>query len=105
MKALDSRFALILAGSLVVTGCKTLPVAPHAINCDINAELLAGKCAAPRQIAKDATFAALIDAMQADRQALRECGATADALRDTLKRCNDATEKFNKKIDALNSAK
>ena len=105
MKALNSGFALILAGSLFVTGCKTLPVVPHAINCDVNAELLASKCAAPKQIAKDATFAALVDTMQTDRQALRECGATVDALRDTLKRCNDAAEEFNKKIDALNSAK
>ena len=105
MKIFFSRLVLILAGSLLVAGCKTLPVATHAINCDVNAELLASKCSPPLQIAKDATYATLVDTMQADRQALRECGITVETLRDTLRRCNDATGEFNKKVDALNSVK
>jgi hypothetical protein len=105
MKAPYSRLALILAGSLLAAGCKTVPVASHAINCDVNAELLASKCTPPKQIAKDATFASLVDTMQVDRQSLRECGSTVDALRDTLTRCNNATGEFNKKVDALNRTK
>jgi len=105
MKAHYSRFLLILAAGLSIAGCQTVPVASHAINCDVSAELLASKCSPPQQIANDSTFATLVDAMQADRQALRECGVTVDTLRDTLKRCNAATAEFNKKVDALNSAK
>ncbi len=99
------RLGAALLGSLVVVGCKTLPVVPHAIHCDVSAELQASKCAEPRQMANDATYAALVDTMQADRKALRECGATANALRDAIKRCNQATDEYNKKIDAINSAK
>ena len=105
MKALCLQLALILAGGILLAGCQTVPVASHAINCDINAELLASKCSPPRQIANDATFSTLVDTMQADRQALRECGVTVDTLRDALKRCNNTTEEYNKKIDALNSVK
>lgn len=105
MKAIYSRAALMLAGSLLAAGCKTLPVASHTINCEVKPELLASKCSSPRQIANDATFATLVDTMQTDRQALRECGIMVDALRDTLTRCQAATEEFNKKIDALNSVK
>ncbi len=104
MRALCMRLAILL-GSLSISGCKTLPVVPHAISCDVNAELLTGKCAEPRPVANNATYAALVDAMQADRKALRECGITADTLRDAIKRCNQATDEYNKKIDAINSAK
>jgi predicted DNA-binding protein YlxM (UPF0122 family) len=43
--------------------------------------------------------------MQADRKALRDCSISADALRDAIKRCNQTTNEYNKKIDALNSRK
>jgi hypothetical protein len=102
MKAL--YFALLPFG-LFISGCQTLPVASHAIKCDVSAELLAAKCATPLQITNDTTYAKLVDTMQADRKALQECGATADALRDALKRCNQATDEYNKKIDAANSSK
>ena len=105
MNARCIKFAPLLLCSLFIAGCQTLPVVPHAIDCDVNAELLASKCPPPGQIANDTTFATLVDTMQADRQALRECGVTVDTLRDALKRCNAATDEFNKKIDALNSAK
>ena len=105
MKTFCIRLTPILLGSLFITGCKTLPVAPHAINCDVSAELLASKCAEPEPIANDATYAALVDTMQADRKALRECGITVDTLRDALKRCNQATGEYNKKIDAINGTK
>jgi hypothetical protein len=105
MKAHYTRFIFILVGGFSVAGCQSVPVASHAINCNVNAELLASKCPVPTPITNDATFATLVDTMQTDRQALRECGITVDALRDTLKRCNDAAEAFNKKIDALNSVK
>jgi outer membrane murein-binding lipoprotein Lpp len=105
MKAAKLKLAPILLGSLFIAGCKTLTVVPHAVSCDVNAELLAGKCAEPRTITNDTTYAALVDTMQADRRALRECGIAADALRDAIKRCNQATDEYNKKIDALNNAK
>ena len=105
MKALCMKLAPLLVGSLFVAGCKTLPVVPHAIRCDVSADLLAGKCAPPKPITNDATYAALVDTMQADRKALQECGIAADTLRDAIKRCNQATDEYNKNIDALNSTK
>jgi hypothetical protein len=105
MKALSSRLAPILLVSLLITGCKTLPVASHSVNCDANAELLASKCASPRPVTNDTTYATLVETMQADRKALRECGIVADALRETIKHCNQAIDEYNKKIDAINSAK
>ncbi|MGE5758508.1 MAG: hypothetical protein ACM3W8_06550 [Sideroxydans sp.] len=105
MKALRMKLAPILLGNLFIAGCKTVPVVPHAISCDVSAELLAAKCATPGQIANDATYAALVDTMQADRKALRECGVTVKTLQDSIKRCNQATGEYNKKIDAINGAK
>ncbi len=105
MKIPYAKLIPILVGSLFVTGCKTLPVVPHAIGCDVSAELLASKCAAPEPVTNDTTYAALVDTMQADRKALRECGITADTLRDAIKRCNQSTDEYNKKIDAINNAK
>ncbi len=105
MNAARLKLTPILLGSLFLAGCKTLTVVPHAVSCDVNAELLAGKCAEPRPITNDTTYAALIDTMQADRKALRECSIAADALRDAIKRCNQATDEYNKKIDSLNNAK
>ncbi len=88
--------------SLYIAGCKTLPLVPHAINCDVNAELLASKCATPKPISNDITYATMVDTMQADRKALRDCSITADALRDAIKLCNQATAEYNLKIDAIN---
>lgn len=105
MKARDLRLASILLGGLVIAGCKTVTVVPHALKCEVSAELLAGKCAPPGQIPSDATYAMLVDTMQADRKALQECGITADTLRDAIRRCNQATDDYNKKIDAINNAK
>ena len=105
MKVLCLKLTPILLGSLFITGCKTLPVVPHAISCDVSAELLAGKCATPKQIANDTTYATLVDTMQDDRKALRDCGITVDTLRDAIKRCSHATDEYNKKIDAINSTK
>lgn len=105
MKTLCLQLTPILLGSLFITGCKTLPVVPHAIGCDVSAELLSSKCATPKPITNDTTYATLVDTMQADRKALRECGVTADTLRDAIKRCGQATDEYNKKIDAINSTK
>jgi hypothetical protein len=105
MKTLCMKLAPILLGAMFIAGCKTVPVVPHAFSCDVSAELLTGKCAEPKPIPNDATYAALVDTMQADRKALRECGAAVDALQDAIKRCNQATAEYNKKIDAINSSK
>lgn len=105
MKELCLKLTQILLGSLFIAGCQTLPVVPHAISCDVSAELLASKCATPTQITNDTTYAALVDTMQADRKALRECSIMADTLRVAIKRCNQATDEYNKKIDTMNSAK
>ena len=99
------KLAPTLAASLLLAGCQTLTVVPHAINCDVSDELLAGKCASPKPVALDATYSTLVDTMQADRKALRECSIEADTLRDAIRRCNQATEEYNKKIDALNNRK
>jgi hypothetical protein len=89
---------------MLIAGCRTVPVVPHAVTCDASTELLASKCPPPRPLADNATFAALVDTMQADRQALRECGMTVDALIKTIQQCNRATDGYNRKIDAINSA-
>lgn len=94
-----------LVGGLLMAGCQTLPVVPHALKCEVNAELLAGQCATPRPVANNATYASLVDTMQADRKALRECSLTAEALREAIDRCNRETDAYNQKIDALNSRK
>jgi hypothetical protein len=70
MKAIKLKLAPILLGSLFLAGCRTLTVVPHALGCDVSKELLSGKCAEPRPITNDTTYAALIDTMQADRRAL-----------------------------------
>ena len=102
---LCSRLTPILLASLFMAGCRTVPVIPHAVGCDAGAQLLASKCPPPGQLEDDATFAAVVDTMQADRQALRECGMTVDALIKTIRQCNRATDEYNKKIDAINNAK
>ncbi len=103
MKTLHSKPLPMLVGILLIAGCRTVPVVPHAMKCDVSPELLAGKCATPTQIASDSTYAMLIDTMQTDRKALRECGLSVDTLRDAIRRCNRATDEYNRKIDALNS--
>jgi hypothetical protein len=100
-----SRLTPMLLASLFMAGCRTVPVVPHAVGCDASAQLLASKCLPPRQLEDNATFATVVDTMQADRQALRECGMTVDALIKTIRQCNHATDEYNKKIDAINSAK
>ena len=105
MNAFGVKLTAISLACLLVAGCKTVTVVPHALNCDANAELLASKCASPRQIASNTTYATLVDTMQMDRQALQECGIAAEALRDSIRRCNQATDEYNRKIDELNSRK
>jgi hypothetical protein len=105
MNARCIRFAPVLLYGLFISGCQTLPVVPRAIDCDVNAELLASKCRAPGQVAGDATYASLVDTMQNDRKALLECGITVNTLRDALKRCNQATVEYNNKIDSINRNK
>lgn len=101
MNARHTRRVTLLA-SLLVSACQTVPVVPHALNCDVDAALLGSTCAAPRPIASDATYAALVDTMQADRKALQECGNTTNALIAAIRRCNQAAAAYNDRIDTLN---
>jgi len=103
MKQLHSKLGLIPACCLLLISCShTLPIVPHAIRCDANAELLKSRCASPSPVSGDTTFATLVDAAQKDRQALQECGMTVKALQDSIDRCNGTIDGFNKKIDELN---
>lgn len=104
MKIIQPKLFLLLPVCLYIAGCKTLPLVPHAVNCDVNAELLADNCAPPKPISNGISYAALVDTMQADRKALRDCNITTSALRDAIRRCNRATTEYNQKIDAINSA-
>lgn len=101
--ALHWKLPVLVAGLALAGCCPTVIVAPHATRCDAGAELLAARCAPPQQISGDATFASVVDAMRADRQALSECGLSLDALRDSINRCNQAVDEFNKKVDELNA--
>jgi len=104
MNRLRLKLGAMLASSVMLAGCcPTLSVAPHAIRCNADAELLAHKCPLPNQIPDDATFQAVVDAMRSDRQALRDCGISLDALRDSINRCNQTVDDFNKKIDEINA--
>ena len=105
MNKTDLKLAAMVLGILLIAGCRTLPVVPHAIKCEVSDQLLAGKCAAPKPVSIDTTYAKLVETMQADRKSLQECGLAADALREAIKRCNEATDEYNKKIDAINGAK
>jgi hypothetical protein len=104
MKAAYMKSVPLLLLGLFLSACRTLPVVPHAISCDVNTELLASNCAVPKPIPSDATYATLIDTMLADRKALNDCSITANALRDVIRRCNRATAEYNRKIDALNKS-
>lgn len=98
------KLGLMLAAGLLTAGCApTLTVVPHMTGCEVSDKLRAGKCALPRQLPDDATFATLVDTMLVERPALRECAALVDALRDSLQRCNQATADFNKTIDEINA--
>lgn len=89
---------LLLVAALA--GCtRTLPVAMHANRCEPGAMQA---CAAPMKLAHDATYAQLVDALLADRQALRECTLSSNALRASIDLCNQASDEFNNKIDAVN---
>lgn len=97
------RIVALVGAFGLLAGCTSpLPVVPQAIRCDVDPALLAGKCAAPSPIPADATFGGLVGAMQNDRQALRECALSAEALRASIGRCNAATDEFNKKVDEIN---
>lgn len=94
----------LLVTSLTLAACSTpLVVAPHAIPCAADDRLLAQQCPPPTPMADDATFEALVDAARGDRQALRECGISLAALRDSLHRCQQAVDDFNRKIDEINA--
>lgn len=99
------KYALILMAGISAAGCKTIIEVPSAIRCDASAELLARKCAKPGQIPEDATYGTLVDTTLADRKALSECGLTAGELRESLEKCNQAIDGFNKKIDEINGKK
>ena len=104
MNRLRSKLGAMLASIVMIAGCcPTLTVAPHAIRCDTDAELLAHKCPVPNQIPDDATFQAVVDAMRSDRQALLDCGIAFNALRDSINRCNQTVDDFNRKIDEINA--
>jgi hypothetical protein len=105
MNARHFKLLAMLLGSLFVAACNTVPVAPRAFNCEVSTELLNRKCATPKPISNDATYAELVDTMEADRKALLECGITADTLRNAIKRCNRAANEYNKKIETQNKSK
>lgn len=99
------RNILILMGGIFIAGCTTtVPVVPHAIRCELGPQLQAYRCAEPKPLPQDATFQTLVDTMLADRQALHECKFSANALRNSINTCNQATDDFNKKIDELNES-
>lgn len=105
MNAPRLRNILILMGGICIAGCTTtVPVVPHAIRCELGPKLKAYRCAEPKPLPQDATFQTLVDTMLADRQALLECNLSANALRNSINRCNQATDDFNKKIDELNQS-
>lgn len=97
-------FVVILLNGSGLTGCTTpVPVASHSLRCEVSAELLKSECAQPTAISEDATFAAVVDTMRADRQALLECRSRMVALRDSIIRCNRQADSYNQKVDEINN--
>lgn len=102
MNRLGVAFNLMAMGGLVLGCTSVVPVVPHAIPCDISADLLAAECAQPSQLFEGATFTDLVDKMRVDRKALQECRLSQEALRQSIKSCNQKIDEFNQKIDELN---
>lgn len=96
---------LIFMGGIFIAGCTTpVPVVPHAIRCELSTDLQSRNCSEPKPLPQDATFQTLVDTMLADRQASRECGLLVGALRDSINKCNQAIDEFNKEIDKSNKS-
>lgn len=93
----------LLACLALAACCPPVLLAPEAIRCDADAKLLAAKCDLPTPIGEGATYQTLVDAMQKDRQSLRECAIATNALRDSINRCNAATDAYNAKIREINA--
>jgi hypothetical protein len=97
---------ILIGNCFVLSGCgRTLILkSPHAIRCDAPSELLNNRCSNPTNITNDITFEGLVDASRSDRQALRECKRSFEALQDSINRCNQAIDDLNTKIDQINAA-
>ena len=97
-------FGGLCAGLLALTGCSsTLVVAPHAPRCEVQPDLSTYKCTPPARVPAGTTYGGLVDVLRSDRQSLRECVINIDALRETLGRCNQAVDDYNKKVDEVNA--
>jgi hypothetical protein len=95
---------LVLGTFLFAGCCQTVPVVPRVQGCEINEELLKKECSSPRPLPGDATFSQLVDTMQSDRQALRECAISLTAVRNSMIRCNQEIESFNRQAERMNRA-
>lgn len=106
MNALKLTLGITLMCNIFVTGCTTpVPVVSQTMRCDASPDLLASECGKPKQIPEDATYETLLGVMRDDRQALLECGIKMEALRDSIVRCNQQTDQFNKKVEVINNRK
>lgn len=103
MSSHGTKVGVIILGGFFVVGCVTpVPVATHALRCDVSEEILASQCDRPKQLPEDATYESVVDAMREDRQALLECGLKMEALKQSLVICRQQSEQFNKNIDEIN---
>lgn len=99
------KFSPILA-ALLLSGCvTTMPVATNSIQCNPPAAQLAFKCTEPAKVPENATFSNLVDVMRTDRESLRECSISLNALNETLKSCKQAIDQYNQKVDEANASK
>ena len=98
------KLSPVLAALLLSACVTTMPVATNSIQCNPPEAQLAFKCAEPGKIPEGATFENLVDVMRADRQALRECSISLNALNETVRSCKQAIDQYNQKVDEANAA-
>lgn len=87
---------------LLLGGCTTyVPVVPDALRCNTPDALLQS-CDAPQQLRDGISYAELLTAYQADRQALQRCATRQEALRQAVQTCGQAIDAHNASLGKLN---
>lgn len=97
------RRAATLAALAALAGCApTLPVVVQPISCDISAEVLARRCAAPQLIPDGVSYGQVLQSYQTDRKSLRDCAAHDQLLADMIVACQGTIRQYNEKLVEIN---
>jgi hypothetical protein len=98
------RIILALLAVIILSGCcKSIPIIPPAIDCQISASLLK-QCEPLGNIQEDVTYAGLIELELQDRQNLETCRIKHLALVEAINTCNEEIRRHNAKIKEINKS-